>query len=411
MIFSEILATLRASYGNLSPSTAVEAQIKLFVNRAYQEVCRAMPNSAWNRRLYAITTLAQGTGAAAAATGVSLIGGSRIATFGASSRLDRRIIGALLQIGSENESYVIMDVTSVTAANIEPAYTGSTLGTAANNQSWRILGWNYRLPPDCTTPFVVKQSQSPVKLVADFPRTLDAFVPDPMILSQTGFPFRYAVTYGLGLPDLWGSLVQAQLGSAAGNVNVTNGSSAVVGGSVTPDMINAVVSAAATAATSFLPGQFIRFGGESRYYRIRTVTSGTAFTLTEPYRGATASNLSFRIMPGDSPWIRFFPLPDTRMQVDTEYFAAPPPMQSDEEEPRLPQDLHGVVLDGALLNLYRYMTNESMTVLYQQQFAEGLARVKNRGDMADESEWRYRSTYGSGYAEGLIPYGTLPPSA
>ncbi|NJO55733.1 MAG: hypothetical protein HC834_04525 [Rhodospirillales bacterium] len=402
-----------AAYGQTSPSTVISTQITGFINRAYAEVCRTMQSAPWNRRLFSVITTPEATGEATAAEGVTVTGGSRTVTFGASSPVDRRLIGALLQVATDDESYVIVDVTAATTAIIEPAYTGAALGTALSDQAWRLLGFNYRLPPDCTTPFVVKQSQSPVKLSAAFPRTADAFLPDPIILGQTGLPYIYAVTFGLGFPDLWGSLIQTQLGGSSGNMNVTNGSTAVAGGSTSPDLVNAVIAPAATAATSILPGMFIRFGGDSRYYQIRSVTSGTALVLSEPYRGTTATNLSYRIMPGDSPWIRFYPLPDTRMQVDTEYFAAPPPMQSDEEEPRLPQDLHGVVLDGALLNLYRYLTNESMSQFYENQFGAGLARIRMRSELSDESVFRYAPTYGTGspyYGDGFLPYGMLPPS-
>lgn len=400
MLFGEMRSAVKRHYGNTSPSTGVSTQIDEFINGSYVEMCRTLNNGYWNRRYFSFPTLAELDGAAAAATGVSVTGGSKVATFGASSRLDRRFIGAILRVANDQDSYLIVDVTSTTTAILEPAYTGAAIGTAVADQAFTILGWNYRLPPDCTTPFVFTQSQVPSKLFAIFPRLLDMLVPDPSILGQKGTPACYAVTYGAGLPDLWGSNVQAQIGGTAGNVTIVSGAFTVAGGSATPDFANAVISTAASAATSILPGMFMRVAGDSRYYRIRSVTSGTALVLDEPFRGDSVTNVAFRVMPGDAPWVRLFPLPDSRYQIDSVYNASPPPMQADEEEPRLPHDFHDVVLDGALLNLFRYLNNTAMVDRFERQYDAGLLRLRGRSDAEDEGIWRYRPTYGSGYGVG-----------
>lgn len=408
MRFAEYRATLRQQYGNATPSTAVNTEIDKFINRAYEEVARVVPNAWWLRRYFSIQTYAQLTGAAAAATGVTLTGGSATATFGASSRLDRRFIGALLRVGSEQESYLIRDVTSTTVAIIDPPYTGAAIGTAASDQSFTLTGWNYRLPPDLISTYVVKQSQSPVKLIAQWDRSVQAQIPDPSLLGQTGDPFWYSTVYGGGLPDFWGSAIQAQIGGTAGNVVLVNGSSTVIGGSTTPDFVNAVISTNASAATSLLPTMFIRFASDSRYYRIRSVTSGTSITLDEPYQGSAATDVSFRVMPGNSPWIRFYPLPDSRMQVDIEYHAMPSPLQGDEEEPRLPQELHSVVSDGGLYHLARYMSDAQMMNVQERQFDVGLARARQLAESDDDRVWQFSRKYGPPVSDLDAFIGVLP---
>lgn len=409
MLMSQYRAAVKNHYGNTSPSTAISTQIDDFINSAYVEMCRTLNNGFWNRRVFSFPTMAQLTGAAAAATGVTVTGGSKTATFGASSRIDRSMIGSLLRVSDDQDSYLIVDVTATTTAIIEPAYTGAAVGTAVSNESFTLTGWNYRLPPDVTTPFVLTQSQSPTKLFAVFPRLLDRAIPDPSLLAQLGDPYLYAVTYGAGLPDFWGSNVQTQIGSTAGNVTIVQGAFTVAGGSQTPDFANAVISTAASAATSLLPGMFMRVAGDSRYYRIRSVSTGTALTLDEPFRGTSVTNAAFRIMPGDAPWVRLYPLPDSRYHIDCVYHASPPPMTMDEEEPRLPHDFHDVILDGALLNLFRYLNNPPMVDRFEKQFDAGLQRLRSRSDAEDETVWRYQPAYGGPgvYMDG-IPYGQLP---
>jgi hypothetical protein len=401
--FGELKGRLNSFFGNESPATAVANFIAGTINRAYEHVVRHVPTAYWLRRHFSFNTLARvsttgSTGIAAA------VGGSPIVTMGSGLRLDRRHIGGYLRINGQQETYLVKDVTRGGAypgagSNfivVDPPYSGVAFGSTQAATDAEFLQMNYRLPPDFVSVYGVRQNKGPLRLWQMEPMGLDQWVPNAMILGQRGNPVVYLIAQGGWLPDYWGTKVittnDLASGAFDGTAVFTNGSVKVADVAATSAGFthNLVLSADSTLdadrqARNTLQGRHVRLSGDPRWYRISDVrdldpavaTSKFQLLLEEPFQGTTTAVGQFTIDGSDAgAWIRFYPVPDTVMNIDVEYHSMPPILQGANEEPRIPAQFHGVILSGALMELARYM-NDSRAIIYEREFMEGLDRVRS----------------------------------
>lgn len=410
-------ARLRTSYGAETVSTAVQNQMNGFINRAIEQVARIADTAVWLRRHFSFITTPQLVSTTAANGVTAAVGGSPIMTLGSELRLDRRHIGAYLRISGEQETYLIKEVTrdtsgtgTTTVIAVDPPYAGAVFGTTNSNMNATVTQINYRLPPDCLNVYGVKQSQYPLKLWSEDPSRLDEWVPDPVILGQTGNPEIYCVVEGGWLPDFWGSKAQRSAGFASNNIgtlNFTNNSIFVDEASYSQGNINENViltanrsTAALVLATNTTQGQFIRMTGDPRWYRtqdFRLISGSEPLTalyrivLEEPFQGTTTTSAEYTIGGSDSgSWLRLYPIPTAQINIDMEYHALPPTLQGANEEFRIPSQLHGIIMDGALFFLYEYMKDERMPAK-RADWDAGLVRVMKAQNMSQEKRDVFRA--------------------
>ena len=226
---------------------------------------------------------------------------------------------------------------------------------------------DYQLPRDVDKLGVVRQTESPVKLIHVPDNVFYKWIPDP---TATGNPRWYRLWEEYG--------VSTQISSAE-KVNVV--SSSTSDNSQTMTIVGTDASGYEIVETYTLNGT-TTVSGTKDFTTIRQVSKSAATTGNITVVGNTSATTFLTLLPEErSPRfkrISFYPIPSSAITIYIEYFTRLRELVNDKDVPQIDRKWHFLIREGALAKVWQYKRSEQNFQLSYRIFQDGLKRMKDQ---------------------------------
>ena len=289
---------------------------------------------------------------------------------GASTTFTAAMVGRKIRVGSENAYYRISAFVSTTEVTLETTYQGTTQSGA----TYRIYQDEYRLRADVDIHHFLRQIEDGFALVDLDPGEFDVLFPTPSNYGNPNFVVPIGTrrdTYSTG--------------------TVTASGTTITGTST--DWLN---------VQGLSRGSRIRIG--DNVYTVSTVSSATSITVYETT--TTVSSATAYVVFLDNPRILIHSIPDSARNIYYRFYRKPTPLVNDYDEPDLPTDWQWLLVIGSLTELFQQKNDIEKSVINEQQFLQGIQRMKSQYRSQTRVYQRYPQGAGLGRFQPRFPAGT-----
>lgn len=176
--------------------------------------------------------------------------------------------------------------------------------------------------------------------------------------------------------------------------NLNGAAGASTGATATAGTTTVTFGASSTVLTSAVVGKMLRLNGEYADYKILSKDSDHVVTVDRPIitrvsgLGSTAgtgySSVRWEISPPGRFKIRFLPNPTAAATVYYRYMAYPRKMLNASDEPELQEDMHLILVDGAMKRIAKIKQNAELYGMYGNDYQRFIENLK-RSDVDDYS--------------------------
>lgn len=289
---------------------------------------------------------------------------------GASTVFTAAMVGRKIRVNSENAYYRISAFVSTTELTLETTYQGTTQSAA----TYSIYQDEYRLRGDVDIHHFLRQIEDGVALFDLDPGEFDVLFPTP---NSSGNP-NYVVPIGTRRDTY-----------ATGTVTATG--STITGSST--DWLN---------VQGLSRGTRIRIG--DNVYTVSVVNSATSITVYETV--TTVNSATTYVIFLDNPRILIHSIPDSAKNIYYRFYRKPTPLVNDYDEPDLPTDWQWLLVLGSLTELFQQKNEIEKSVINEQQFLQGIQRMKSQYRSQTRVYQRYPQGAGFGRFQPRFAAGT-----